>query len=153
MGKYTIINFPQLSKWPFFKQRAQHLRIGEWGERASIREMQCMGLEILRTNFTVHGMGEIDIIARDGNCLIFVEVKTRAHGQMGRPALAINKEKRFKLWKTAHYYMKRLGNRIPRFRFDVVEVIYKSRLSYQIYYWPNAFQARLKTDGRFKKYY
>ena len=144
MAKTTQTGLLQKLLGRFIKRPAKHLRTGIWGENVTVREMQRIGLEILRKNYRVHGIGEIDIIARDGNCLVFVEVKTRAFGQTGRPALAINREKRRKLWRTAQYFMKRLGKCQPRFRFDVAEVIYKSRFSYEVLYLPNTFSRHIE---------
>lgn len=123
-----------------FKRKARHLRVGAWGERLTCKEMQRIGLDVLVVNFQVHGVGEVDIIGRDGDCLVFVEVKTRHHGQEARPGDSISAEKRQKLWKTAQYYMRHLGDLQPRFRFDVAEVTYTSAMSYQVLYLPNAFQ-------------
>ena len=123
-----------------FRRKAKHLRIGKWGESLTCNEMQRIGLDILVKNFSVHDLGEIDIVGRDGNCLVFVEVKTRRYGAEARPGDSISVEKRQKLWKAGHYYMRHLGDSPPRFRFDVAEVIYKSAFSYQVLYLPNAFQ-------------
>jgi putative endonuclease len=123
----------------FFKSKATHLSIGQKGERLAVKEMKRMGLTVLRTNFSVHGTGEIDIIGRDGTCLVFVEVKTRSSDAFGRPGEAVNKDKKKKLWKTAHMYMRELGNTDLRFRFDVVEVYFFSRFRKKVIYLPGAF--------------
>jgi putative endonuclease len=122
-----------------FKSKATHLSIGQKGERFAVKEMKRMGLTVLRTNYSVHGIGEIDIIGRDGTCLVFVEVKTRSSDAFGRPGEAVNKDKKKKLWKTAHMYMRQLGNTDLRFRFDVVEVYLFSRFRKKVIYLPGAF--------------
>ena len=122
-----------------FKKRASHLSLGEFGEKVVIKEMKKMGLEILRVNYAVHKVGEIDIIGRDGSCLVFVEVKTRVNTDLSRPGEAVNSEKKKKLWKTSRAFINEIGNPKIRFRFDVAEVYYKSRFSYQIMYLSNAF--------------
>ena len=123
----------------FFKSKPAHLKIGQKGERLALRELQRIGLTVLRTNYTVHGIGEIDIIARDGGCLVFVEVKTRSRRSFSRAGDAVNREKKKKLWKTAHLFMRELGNTELRFRFDVAEVYLFGRFKSKIVYLPGAF--------------
>jgi len=109
-----------------------------------------MGLEILRVNYRVHGVGEIDIIARDGSCLVFVEVKTRQNSEYARPGEAVNHDKQSKLWKTSRVFLRELGNPKIRFRFDVAEVYYKSRFNKKIIYLSNAFSVEnIRKDSRY----
>lgn len=115
------------------------MSLGEYGEKLVIREMKKMGLEVLRVNYSVHGVGEIDIIGRDGSCLCFVEVKTRVNSDKSRPGEAVNRDKQKKLWKTSRAFIRELGNPNIRFRFDVAEVYYKNKFSYKIMYLSNAF--------------
>ena len=123
----------------FIKSKAQHLLTGERGEKLACREIRRMGLTVLRKNYSVHGVGEIDIIARDGSCLLFVEVKTRRNGEGTRPGEAVDNDKKKKLWKTAQRYMRELGNRNLRFRFDVVEVYLLGIFRNKVVYLPGAF--------------
>lgn len=67
--------------------------------------------------------GEIDLILRDEDCLVFVEVKTRSSEDWTRPAAAVNARKRRLLSLTAEDYLRRLENRRVKSRFDVVEVL------------------------------
>lgn len=122
-----------------FSNMAKHLAVGQRGERLAIREMQRMGLEILCKNFEVKKVGEIDIIARDGTCLVFVEVKTRSSKEFGRAGEAVDREKRRKIWQTAKYYFKRIENDNLRFRFDVAEVYLKSFWNSEVRYLANAY--------------
>jgi putative endonuclease len=66
---------------------------------------------------------EIDIVARDGGILVFVEVKTRKNEYFGRPAGSVDRKKRHLLSRAAVRYLKRLKNPRVCFRFDIVEVI------------------------------
>ena len=68
-------------------------------------------------------MGEIDIIARDGKTLVFVEVKTRADDEP-RPEDQVNGEKRHQITKAAKYYMSRFGSPRPPARFDVYAIVW-----------------------------
>ena len=123
----------------FFNQKTEHLRTGRSGEKTVCREMRRMGLTVLRTNYSVHGVGEIDIVGRDGSCLVFVEVKTRRSEEGSRPGEAVNTEKKKKIWKTAQFYMRELGRRDLRYRFDVAEVYYRPFFRSDVLYLPGAF--------------
>jgi putative endonuclease len=98
-----------------------HLVKGERGEHAAARHLRRQGYKILVRQFRGRH-GEIDLVARDGEVLAFVEVKTRASDQFGAAAVAVDREKRQHLASCAREYLRLLGNpRIP-VRFDVVEV-------------------------------
>lgn len=138
----------------FRKKKVSHLSLGELGEKIVIKEMKKMGFEILKVNYSVHKVGEIDIIARDGSCLAFVEVKTRRNTEYSRPGEAVNREKQKKLWKTSRAFLRELGNPKIRFRFDVAEVYYKNRFSNQIMYLSNAFNVEMinQKHTKYKNY-
>mgnify|MGYP006447452509 CR=1 FL=1 len=123
----------------FFKKRAKHLALGVKGEKAALKEMQRLGLDILHKNFAIHDVGEIDIIARDGACVVFTEVKTRRQKGKSRAGEAVDREKRQKIWKTAKYYLKRTGCKTLRYRFDVVEVYIYSPWHKEVRYLANAY--------------
>jgi len=106
----------------WLKKEASHLRTGRIGEAQAERFLKQTGLKIVSRNVRV-GYDEIDLIARQGDTLIFVEVKTRASEDFGRPAAAVNRAKRKKLSRAAIHFMKRHKLRPPYIRFDIVEVI------------------------------
>lgn len=95
--------------------------IGKVGEKLAIRYLENLGYTIVERNFMAT-QGEIDIIARDKEELVFIEVKTRTGIQFGRPAEAVNELKRRHLIGTAKYYLhsKLLENEF--IRFDIIEV-------------------------------
>lgn len=80
------------------------------------------GYELLARNYAYRG-GELDIVARDGDTIVFVEVKSVwTHGQ-GNPASRVNGQKQYKIWKTAcHYLTTQVGNLEQKCRFDVLTV-------------------------------
>ena len=98
--------------------------VGNLGEQTAKNYLIKNGYKILTTNYSCR-FGEIDIIAMDKECLVFIEVKTRASGKYGHPENAVNYWKKKHLELTARNYMdyKRMGNYIAR--FDVVEVFAK----------------------------
>src|SRR5690606_5591633 len=75
------------------KAEPEHLRRGRLGEAAAKRHLQTLGLKFLTANFR-SARGEIDLVFRDADCLVFVEVKTRTAGGWVRPAGSVNARKR-----------------------------------------------------------
>jgi len=69
------------------------------------------------------GSGEVDIIARQGNILVFVEVKTRRNASFGAPERAIGPEKQRKLIRAARSYALKAGATWSQIRFDVISIV------------------------------
>ena len=120
------------------KAKPEHLRRGELGERAAKKHLQKLGLKFLAANFRSE-RGEIDLIFRDGDCLCFVEVKTRSSEDWTRPAAAVDARKRKLLSQTALDYLQRLKNPKVKFRFDIVEVLLADGDVREIRHLPNTF--------------
>lgn len=96
---------------------------GQWGERQAERLLKRKGYRILGRRVRVGVRDELDLVARDGDVLVFVEVKTRQNEDFGRPVSSVNRKKRHTLSRAAVRYLKALKSPSVRFRFDVVEVI------------------------------
>ena len=107
---------------------------GKIGEDKAEEYLKNKGYEILERNFHSR-FGEIDIIARIGECIVFLEVKTRKSIVYGRPCEFVTYQKMEKIIKTAMIY---LENREVEMRFDVVEV-YINNGNAQIEHIENAF--------------
>ena len=119
---------------------------GDRGEREAARYLRRRGYRILarklRTRF-----GELDLIARDGGTIVFVEVKTRSTNQAGHPTEAITPAKQRRLTQLALAFLKRHGLLEHRVRFDVVSIVWSSESrSPTLEHFPNAFEA----VGRFQ---
>src|SRR6266571_5448016 len=84
-----------------------HLQRGSLGEKAAKKHLRRLGLKFLLANYR-SPRGEIDLIFRDRDCLVFVEVKTRSSEEWVRPAARVNKEKRRHLCQTALDYLELL---------------------------------------------
>lgn len=108
-----------------FFRRAFSGDTGLWGECLAERHLKGKRYRILGRRVRIGKHDEIDIVARDGATLVFVEVKTRAKEDYGRPASSIDRRKRRALMRAAVGYLKKIGFRADSFRFDVVEVIGK----------------------------
>ena len=120
------------------KEKPEHLRRGELGERAAKKFLQKAGLKFLAANFRSE-RGEIDLVFRDGDCLAFIEVKARSSEEWGRPAAAVNAERRRRLSQCALDYLRRLKNPAVKIRFDIVEVLLADGAVREIRHLPNTF--------------
>jgi len=100
--------------------------LGERGEAAALAEIERAGYKILDLNWmaATSGGGELDIVALDGDVLVFIEVKTRTDDEMGSPLEAITRSKRRKIARAASAYL--MENRVEDrdCRFDVVGVTF-----------------------------
>jgi putative endonuclease len=113
------------SRWRshFSPSKADHLERGALGEKLACRFLRREGFKVLYRNFRGRSGGEIDIICRDGDTLVFVEVKTRSREDFGRPFDAVNRDKQKRIARGALAWLRLLGDPDILFRFDVVEVI------------------------------
>src|SRR3982074_3542808 len=78
-----------------------HLRLGARGENLACRFLRRNGYKILYRNFRGRTGGEIDVVCRDRDTLVFVEVKTRTHEDFGRPIEAVNQKKQKRISRSA----------------------------------------------------
>ena len=115
-----------------------HLRHGQLGERAARRHLQSLGLKFLAANFRTE-RGEIDLIFRDRDCLVFIEVKTRSSEDWSRPAAAVNSERRRRLSRAGLDYLRLLRNPPVKIRFDIVEVLLELGKIRELRHLPNTF--------------
>lgn len=115
--------------------------IGSLGENIAFNYLNDSGYIILEKNFRCK-LGEIDIIAKDGNYIVFVEVKTRSGSIYGSPCESVNFRKQNKIYKIAQLYiMKKHLMKKFNFRFDVIEIILNHRdNNYSIKLIKDAFQ-------------
>jgi len=114
--------------------------LGYSGEDLAAKYLELKGFEIIERNFQCR-LGEMDIIAKDKEYLVFIEVKTRKSLKYGYPVEAISKSKVKSLIKVAQTYLHFKRIRDTDIRFDVVEVILDNVLEKKINHIENAFQA------------
>jgi putative endonuclease len=107
----------------FSSSHPQHLRLGTRGEKLACRFLRRNGYKILYRNFRGRTGGEIDIVCRDRDTLVFVEVKTRTGEDFGRPLDAVDRDKRKRISRGGLAWLRLLEDPDILFRFDVVEVI------------------------------
>lgn len=95
--------------------------LGALGEKRAAEFLKKRGHRILETNFRCRE-GELDIISRDGDCLVFVEVRTKSGADFGSPEESVTRAKREKLVSVALAYLQTHRNLPESWRFDVVAV-------------------------------
>jgi len=120
------------------RQLPLHLRHGLLGERAARKHLRRSGLTFLMANYR-SARGEIDLVFRDGDCLVFVEVKTRSSEDWVRPAAAVNARKRRLLSLTALDYLRSLRQPEIKMRFDIVEILLREGEVREVRHLPNTF--------------
>ena len=120
------------------KIKPEHLRRGDLGERAAEKHLKGLGLKFLTRNYR-SSRGEIDLIFREGDCLVFIEVKTRSPSDWSRPADAVDARKKKLLSQTGLDYLKLLKNPEIKFRFDIVEVLLEEGAVREVRHLPNTF--------------
>ena len=115
-----------------------HLLHGQLGERAAKKYLRRTGMKFLVANFR-SDRGEIDLVFRDKDCLVFIEVKTRSSEEWTRPAAAVNKERRGRLTRAALDYLRLIRNPQVKVRFDIVEVLLENGSVREVRHLPNTF--------------
>ena len=104
------------------QQKNMNIAIGKWGEEIAAKFLEEHGFEVLNKNERTPD-GEIDIIAKKGGELVFVEVKTRRNTRFSFPEEAVNDEKLDHLESAAGWYLTRYPEYEDNWRLDVITVI------------------------------
>lgn len=96
--------------------------MGDYGEKVARDWLRAHGCKVLARNFKGRKGGEVDIVAREGKQLLFIEVKTRRKDAAIRGLAAVNRKKQALIERGANEWLRRLGTRDLAWRFDVIEV-------------------------------
>lgn len=110
----------------FARRRARHLALGRRGENDAVRLLEYHGCLILARNFRVRA-GELDIVARDGAVLVFVEVKTRRRRDAYRPADNLSPRQLRRNFAAARIFRQDYASPAFPCRFDLIEVVRTGR--------------------------
>jgi putative endonuclease len=116
--------------------------LGQHGEDLAVDFLQQMGYEILARNWR-YGKGELDIVARIGQELVIVEVKTRETDFFGNPADFVSKAQQRQLIYTADAYWTRYPDAGDELRFDIVSIVVQRDQPPQITHYDTAFYPTL----------
>ena len=115
-------------------------KTGVKGEIEAKKYLEKEGYEIIKTNFFTRN-GEIDIIAKEKDCVVFVEVKARTNEKFGLPCEAVNKSKQEKISIVALEFLQQNNAHDLQFRFDIIEYF---ALYNKINHIKNAFESLVR---------
>ena len=118
-SRLRSLNLPMVQ--PSGSRKTTRQRLGQHSERFAVRLLQSQGYTIQETNVRFP-VGEIDIVAREGETLCFVEVRSTASSQWGGPLASVTNRKRRHLIRAAQWYLSRLPRLPSQTRFDVVGI-------------------------------
>jgi putative endonuclease len=120
--------------------RGKRQQFGNQGENEAARFLEQLGYRILHRQLRSR-YGELDLVALDGQTIVFVEVKTRGSTSAGHPTEAITLAKQKKITQSALYFLKRKRWLHQKARFDVISIIWpQGTLPPQIQHYINAFE-------------
>lgn len=127
--------------WPIAGKRDMPTRYrkGRIAEDLAVSFAEAHGLCILDRNFRCP-LGEIDLVARDGSTIVFIEVKSRYGIGYGSPQESVTHRKQRRLTQLAHWYLKARRMEGSPARFDVLAILWRGREP-EITWIPNAFEA------------
>lgn len=97
--------------------------VGKLGEDLAHRYLQRAGFKVVARNYKPGEDSEVDIVARRGELLVFVEVKTRTSSEHAAPERAIHEEKQRRILKGARAFASRANVELDRVRFDIVSIV------------------------------
>jgi putative endonuclease len=118
------------------------IKLGAQGEDLAVDYLKKKGLTIRIRNYRKK-TGEIDIIAQDGQCLVFIEVKTRKSLRFGQPYESVTLTKQAQISRVALDYITRNKLHDQPIRFDVISILLQSGGDTDINHLPNCFEAVL----------
>lgn len=104
-------------------EKVSKTTIGQLGEQEACNYLQKQGYKILEKNFHYSRYAEIDIIAKDKDTIVFVEVKTRTTAEFGHPFEAVNHKKLLNILKAGLAYLKTTKESHKNYRIDVIGVL------------------------------
>jgi len=122
---------------PVRKARApERHRRGQWGERLAERHLRQAGLRVITRNWR-HGRDEIDLICREGQVLVFVEVRTRAADALVSGYHSVTRSKKTALRRACRAYLNQLRSQPANVRFDIVEVSLCQDNNFSLHHYTN----------------
>ena len=121
--------------------------LGEYGELVAASWLRAQGYKVLRHRWRMGASGELDLVCRKGDLLVFAEVKSAMSIRGGRPARRVNHHKRELIRRAARLWLRRLGREVP-VRMDVLEVLLTPGQKPEITHLAGAFPLTERKDAR-----
>ncbi len=103
----------------------ERIELGRWGEQAAAQFLAARGMSVVQRNWRCRS-GEIDIVARDGDALVFCEVKTRRGMGFGGPLAAITHAKHARMRRLVSLWLAENGGHAGPVRLDVVGILWQA---------------------------
>jgi putative endonuclease len=122
------------------KAKSAHIALGKRGEQLARAYLYAKNIEPLLQNYQTK-RGEIDIIARDGDEICFIEVKTRRYTTRSRPSEGLSEAQKMRISQAANSYLYAINNPAVIYRFDLIEIIMGRWDILELYYWREYFHA------------
>ena len=116
---------------------ARHNELGRKGEEIAVDFLRDKGYEVLEVNWR-HRKAEIDIIAKEAEVLIFIEVKSRTNTYFGRPEVFVDAKKQQLIADAASVYMEQVGHEWE-VRFDIIAVLFHNDAYQSVDHFKDAF--------------
>jgi len=116
----------------------EHIRLGQYGELIARLFYEMHDVEVREVNWKCV-FGEVDLIVRDEDCLVFCEVKTRRSVKSGIPEESVDRKKQERYIRCAQHYVREHGLYDRRIRFDVIAVYTQDTHEGKLRFIPNAF--------------
>ena len=110
---------------------------GDWAENEALGYVKAIGFEVLEQNWR-YRRAEIDIIAREGDILVFIEVKMRAYVHYGRPEEMVDQRKQRLIIDASMAYMRAIGY-AWEIRFDIIAILGRPHEEFEIRHFKDAF--------------
>lgn len=105
------------------------MSLGTWGEETAAGYLKACGYKIIERNFYCR-IGELDLVAMDGETIVFIEVKTRRSLAYGLPCESITETKKYHIRRTIKYYLMIHGLEGIDLRIDIMEILVKNQSTY-----------------------
>lgn len=113
---------------------------GKKGEETAVQYLLSQGVEVLTTNYHGGRFGEIDIIGKENELYLFIEVKSFKQGSMLSPKEAVTEQKQEKIKRTTEHYLEKNGLQQVPCRFDVLELLWDQEKIKEINWLKDAFR-------------
>ena len=114
--------------------KARHIKLGRRGEALAARYLSVNKIDVICRNYK-DKHGEVDIIARDGEVICFVEVKTRRYTTRSRPAEGLSEKQKKRIIRSAAAYLHGIGRPKVIYRFDLMEIVLGAWDVKELRYW------------------
>ncbi len=124
---------------PSASQLCDHIAVGKLGEKLAADHLISQHCHILKRDFKSRKGGQVDLVVRDSETLVFVEIKTRTSQDFQRAFYAVSENQKKRIKQSAGEWMRQLAPQTPPLRFDIIEVYLEAHQKPKFYWFKDAF--------------